>query len=154
MSHTGYFYFFLQLATQHFVAVAGCKTGVLHVKSFLQLVSQQKVARKISSCNMAFTKGKKLSKSLCNRRQYWLVSFNRKAFSAFSTVILTVKWRAVREIECSIILFSVSVIFFFCEPKTITSVTGRRDFSDQHANFMSMALQESGQSFFYFQSLL
>ena len=35
----------LQLATQHFVAVAGCKTGVLHVKSFLQLVSQQKVAR-------------------------------------------------------------------------------------------------------------
>ena len=35
----------LQLATQHFVAVAGCKTGVLDVKSFLQLVSQQKVAR-------------------------------------------------------------------------------------------------------------
>ena len=55
MSHKGYFYFFLQLATQHFVAVAGCKTGVLHVKSFLQLVSQQKVARKIASCNMAFT---------------------------------------------------------------------------------------------------
>ena len=54
MSHTGYFYFFLQLATQHFVAVAGFKTGVLHVKSFLQLVSQQKVARKIASCNMAF----------------------------------------------------------------------------------------------------
>ena len=53
MSHKGYFYFFLQLATQHFVAVAGCKTGVLHVKSFLQLVSQQKVARKIASCNMA-----------------------------------------------------------------------------------------------------
>ena len=53
MSHTGYFYFFLQVATQHFVAVAGCKTGVLHVKSFLQLVSQQKVARKIASCNMA-----------------------------------------------------------------------------------------------------
>ena len=54
ISHTGYFYFFLQLATQHFVAVAGFKTGVLHVKSFLQLVSQQKVARKIASCNMAF----------------------------------------------------------------------------------------------------
>ena len=55
ISHTGYFYFFLQFATQHFVAVAGFKTGVLHVKSFLQLVSQQKVARKIASCNMAFS---------------------------------------------------------------------------------------------------
>ena len=47
--------FFLQLVSQHFVAVAGCKSGVLRVKSFLQLVSQQKVARKIASCNMAFT---------------------------------------------------------------------------------------------------
>ena len=34
------FLLFLQLAKQHFVAVAGCKTGVLHVKSFLQFVSQ------------------------------------------------------------------------------------------------------------------
>ena len=48
--HTQDILLFLQLATQHFVAVAGCKTGVLHVKSFLQLVSQQKVARKIASC--------------------------------------------------------------------------------------------------------
>ena len=54
--HThGIFLLFLQLATQHFVAVAGFKTGVLHVKSFLQLVSQQKVARKNASCNMALT---------------------------------------------------------------------------------------------------
>ena len=49
------FLLFLQLATQHFVAVAGCKTGVLHVKSLFQLVSQQKVARKIALCNMTFT---------------------------------------------------------------------------------------------------
>ena len=59
MSHKGYFLLSLQLATQHFVAVAGCKTGVLHVvlhvKSFLQLVLQQRVARKIASCNMAFS---------------------------------------------------------------------------------------------------
>ena len=55
MSHTGYFYFFLQLATQHFVAVAGFRTGVVHVNSFLQLVSRQKVARKIVSCNMALS---------------------------------------------------------------------------------------------------
>ena len=47
MSHTGHFYFFLQLATQHFVAVAGFKTGVLHVKSFLQLVSQQRLQEKL-----------------------------------------------------------------------------------------------------------
>ena len=46
------FILFLQLATQHFVTVAGCKTEVLHVKSSLQLVSQQKVATKVASCNM------------------------------------------------------------------------------------------------------
>ena len=41
------FLLFLQLATRHFVAVAGCKTGVLHVKSFLQLVSQRLLRDKL-----------------------------------------------------------------------------------------------------------
>ena len=41
------FLLFLQLATQHFVTVAGCKTGVLHVKSFLQLVSQRLLRDKL-----------------------------------------------------------------------------------------------------------
>ena len=41
------FLLFLQLATQHFVAVAGCKTGVLHVKYFLQLVSQRLLRDKL-----------------------------------------------------------------------------------------------------------
>ena len=41
------FLLFLQLATQHFVAVAGCKTGVLHVNSFLQLVSQRLLRDKL-----------------------------------------------------------------------------------------------------------
>ena len=38
---------FLQLATLHFVAVAGCKTGVLHVKSFLELVLQRLLRDKL-----------------------------------------------------------------------------------------------------------
>ena len=43
------FLLFLQLATQHFVAVASCK-----------LVLQQKVARKIASWNMAFSEVKNI----------------------------------------------------------------------------------------------
>ena len=41
------FLLFLQLATQHFVAVTGCKTGVLHVKSFLQLAWQRLLRDKL-----------------------------------------------------------------------------------------------------------
>ena len=41
------FLLFLQLATQHFVAVAGLKNGVLHVKFFLQLVSQRLLQDKL-----------------------------------------------------------------------------------------------------------
>ena len=41
------FLLLLQLATLHFVAVAGCKTRVLHVKFFLQLVSQQMLRDKL-----------------------------------------------------------------------------------------------------------
>ena len=46
------------LATRNATFCCRCRLqnwGVIHVKSFLQLVSQQKVARKIASCNMAFS---------------------------------------------------------------------------------------------------
>ena len=49
---------FLQLVMQHFVAVVGCKTGVLHVKSFLQRLATfvaRQVARKIAPRNMALS---------------------------------------------------------------------------------------------------
>ena len=48
---------FLQLATQHFVAVAGFKNGVLHVKFLLQLVSQRLLSRNVcceTSCRKNF----------------------------------------------------------------------------------------------------
>ena len=52
------FLIFLQLATQHFVAVAGCKTGVLReifLATCLATNVARQVARKIASCNMALT---------------------------------------------------------------------------------------------------
>ena len=45
------------LATRNATFCCRCRLQncVFHVKSFLQLVAQQKVARKIASCNMALT---------------------------------------------------------------------------------------------------
>ena len=104
MSHTGYFYFFLQLATQHFVAVDGFKTGVLHVKSFLQLVSQQKVARKIASCNMAFN---------------WFIF---AAVYSDSLVSIRGTQQTVSVIICSADLLSPTIFGLKCDEKVESSL--------------------------------
>ena len=48
------FLLFLQLATQHFVAVAGGVTRVIFLATGLAAFFARPVARKIASCNMAF----------------------------------------------------------------------------------------------------
>ena len=49
------FLLFLQLATQHFVTVAGGVTREIFLATCLATFVARQVARKIASCNMAFT---------------------------------------------------------------------------------------------------
>ena len=48
---------FLQLATQHFVAVAGRVTREIFLATCLATFVARQVAKKIASCNMAFSFG-------------------------------------------------------------------------------------------------
>ena len=51
------FLLFLQLATQHFVAVAGGVTREIFLATCLATFVVRQVARKIASCNMALMHG-------------------------------------------------------------------------------------------------
>ena len=59
------FLLFLQLATQHFAAVAGGVTREIFLATCLATNVARQVARKIASCNMAFIVARALSRIKC-----------------------------------------------------------------------------------------
>ena len=100
------FLLFLQLATHHFVAAVGGVTREIFLATCLATYVARQVARKIASCNMAFSV---LIGSLCCLRLLWFVS----NFFGFGCAILNCK-QLYQSLLLSLALVSGVRCFYFC----------------------------------------